>query len=54
MTQVEQLADFVVRATYEDLSEDARQELKLRVLDAKKIKNRGVDVVDVDRLVHGV
>ena len=34
MTQVEQLADFVVRATYEDLSEDARQELKIRVLDA--------------------
>ena len=34
MTQAEQLAAFVVRATYEDLSEEARQELKLRVLDA--------------------
>ncbi|MFL5624701.1 MAG: MmgE/PrpD family protein, partial [Ktedonobacteraceae bacterium] len=34
MTQVEQLAAFVVRATYEDLSEEARQELKMRVLDA--------------------
>ena len=34
MTQVEQLAAFVVRATYEDLSEVARQELKIRVLDA--------------------
>src|ERR1700694_4346577 len=34
MTQVEQLAAFVVRATYEDLSEEARQELKIRVLDA--------------------
>src|SRR2546423_10912219 len=34
MTQVEQLAAFVVRARYEDLSEDARRELKIRVLDA--------------------
>src|SRR6266480_6800456 len=34
MTQVEQLAAFVVRARYEDLSEGARQELKIRVLDA--------------------
>ena len=34
MTQVEQLADFVARMTYEDLSEDARQQLKIRVLDA--------------------
>ena len=34
MTQVEQLATFVVRAAYEDLSEEARQELKIRVLDA--------------------
>src|SRR5216683_994650 len=34
MTQVEQLAAFVVRATYEDLSEVARRELKIRVLDA--------------------
>lgn len=34
MTQVEQLAAFVVRATYEDLSQEARQELKIRVLDA--------------------
>jgi 2-methylcitrate dehydratase len=34
MTQVEQLAEFVVRATYEDLSQEARQELKIRVLDA--------------------
>jgi 2-methylcitrate dehydratase len=33
MTQVEQLAAFVVRATYEDLSEVARRELKIRVLD---------------------
>jgi 2-methylcitrate dehydratase len=33
MTQVEQLAAFVVRATYEDLSEVARQELKIHVLD---------------------
>src|SRR5947199_9195189 len=34
MTQVEQLAAFVVRATYEALSKEARQELKIRVLDA--------------------
>ena len=34
MTQVEQLAAFVVRARYEDISEEARQELKIRVLDA--------------------
>src|SRR5258708_18736779 len=34
MTQVEQLSDFVVRATYENLSNGASQELKSRVLDA--------------------
>lgn len=34
MTQVEQLAAFVVRAAYENLSHEARQELKIRVLDA--------------------
>ncbi len=34
MTQVEQLAAFVVRSTYEDLSEEARQQLKIRILDA--------------------
>jgi len=34
MTQVEQLANFVVRMTYEDLSEEARQQLKIRILDA--------------------
>ncbi|GHO49597.1 MmgE/PrpD family protein [Ktedonospora formicarum] len=34
MTQVEQLAEFVVRARYEDLSEEARQQLKIRILDA--------------------
>ena len=34
MTQAEQLAAFVVRARYEDLSEDARHQLKIRVLDA--------------------
>ncbi len=33
MTHVEQLAAFVVRASYEDLSEGARQQLKIRVLD---------------------
>jgi 2-methylcitrate dehydratase len=34
MTQVEQLAAFVARATYADLSEDARRQLKIRVLNA--------------------
>jgi 2-methylcitrate dehydratase len=34
MTHAEQLAAFVVRATYEELSEVARRELKIRVLDA--------------------
>jgi 2-methylcitrate dehydratase len=34
MTQVEQLAAFIVRSKYEDLSENARQQLKIRILDA--------------------
>lgn len=34
MTRVEQLAVWGVRAVYEDLSEEARQALKIRVLDA--------------------
>src|SRR5438132_3728228 len=34
MTQVEQLAAFVVQTKYEDLSDEARQQLKIRVLDA--------------------
>lgn len=34
MTQVEQLAAFVVRMAYEDLSEEGRYQLKIRILDA--------------------
>lgn len=34
MTQVEQLAAFVERVSYEDLSEEARYQLKIRILDA--------------------
>jgi 2-methylcitrate dehydratase len=34
MSQVRQLADFVNRASYEDLSERARQQLKIRILDS--------------------
>jgi 2-methylcitrate dehydratase len=34
MTRVEQLAAFVARASYEDLSEEASRELKIHVLDA--------------------
>ena len=34
MTEVEQLAAFVQRASYEDLSPEARSQLKIRILDA--------------------
>lgn len=34
MTYVEQLAKFVVRASYDDLSEQASQQLKIRILDS--------------------
>ncbi|WP_376797042.1 MmgE/PrpD family protein [Thermogemmatispora sp.] len=34
MTLVEELANFVVRSSYEDLSDEARRELKIRVLDS--------------------
>ena len=34
MTAVERLADFAVSALYDDLSETARQQLKIRILDA--------------------
>jgi 2-methylcitrate dehydratase len=34
MTRVEQLADFVLRASFDDLSESARKQIKIRVLDS--------------------
>ena len=34
MTQVEQLAAFAVQTRYEDLSEEARHQLKIHILDA--------------------
>ena len=34
MTQAEELADFIVSASYENLSPEARRQLKLRVLDS--------------------
>ena len=34
MTQVEELAAFVERASYGDLSREASQQIKIRVLDA--------------------
>lgn len=34
MTKSEQLADFVIRASYEDISIEARQHLKIRILDS--------------------
>jgi 2-methylcitrate dehydratase len=34
MTYVEQLAEFITRASYDDLSDEARKQLKIRVLDS--------------------
>ena len=34
MTEVERLAQFAVRASYDDLSEEVREQLKIRVLDS--------------------
>jgi 2-methylcitrate dehydratase len=34
MTEVERLAEFAVRASYDDLSEEVREQLKIRVLDS--------------------
>ena len=34
MTEVERLAEFAIRASYYDLSEAARDQLKIRVLDS--------------------
>ena len=50
MTQVEQLAAFVKRATYEDLSEEARRQLKIRVLDAVGCAIGALDGPPVRRL----
>jgi 2-methylcitrate dehydratase PrpD len=43
MTRAEHLAAWIVQATYEDLSEEARQALKIRVLDALGC---AIDVLD--------
>jgi 2-methylcitrate dehydratase len=50
MTEVEQLAAFVARATYDDLSEAARQQLKIRVLDALGCAIGALDGPPVQRL----
>ncbi|HEY7347275.1 MAG TPA: MmgE/PrpD family protein [Ktedonobacterales bacterium] len=50
MTQVEQLAAFVARATYEDLSEAARRQLKIRVLDALGCALGALDGPPIQRL----
>ena len=34
MTEVERLAEFAVRASCDDLSEEVREQLKIRVLDS--------------------
>jgi hypothetical protein len=39
MTDVERLAEFVVQASYDDLSTAARSQLKIHVLDAR-LRNR--------------
>lgn len=52
MTHVEELADFVARARYEDLSGAARQQLKIRVLDALGCAI-GVGTGEPVRLVRG-
>ncbi len=53
MTEVEQLADFVVRASYDDLSEAARQQLKIRVLDSLGCAIGSVDGEPIDRFSAG-
>ena len=43
MTQVERLAEFAMRASYDDLSEAARDQLKIRVLDSLACANGAMD-----------
>ena len=43
MTQVEQLAQFVARVSYDDLTEEARQQLKIRILDALGCAFRAIE-----------
>lgn len=43
MTQVEQLAKFVIRASYEDLSAAARQQLKIRIADSLACASGALD-----------
>lgn len=52
MTQVERLAEFAVRASYDDLSEAARDQLKIRVLDSLGCAIGAIDGEPV-QLVHG-
>jgi 2-methylcitrate dehydratase len=52
MTEVERLAEFAVRASYDDLSEAARDQLKIRVLDSLGCAIGAMDAAPV-RLVRG-
>lgn len=45
MTLVQEMAEFVVRSTFEEISEDAREQLKIRVLDALAC---GIGALDED------
>ena len=52
MTEVERLAEFAVRASYDDLSEAARDQLKIRVLDSLGCAIGAIDAEPV-RIVRG-
>ena len=64
MTAVEQLAHFAVSAPYDELSETAREQLKIRILDAlgcgigalestpTQIIRKNIDEFDVDLWWH--
>ncbi|MBI4278454.1 MAG: MmgE/PrpD family protein, partial [Armatimonadetes bacterium] len=54
MTQVERLAAFVTRASYDDLSDAAREQLKIRVLDAVGCAIGALDGAPVQRLLAQV
>src|SRR4051812_12149103 len=50
MTQSQQLAQFVVRASYENLSTDAREQLRIRVLDTLGCAIAAVDAEPVRKV----
>ncbi|MGO4884175.1 MAG: MmgE/PrpD family protein [Bryobacteraceae bacterium] len=54
MTAVERLAQFALSTPYEDLSEAAREQLKIRVLDALgcAIGAIGIEPTEIIRTLH--